>query len=125
MPKLFFKCVSKKDPFSFTAGMGTDIMVSTPEGSGTQHFHFSLCRGAVLIQYGLRLRDYHGKTVQDVLIALTHAIARMMTAGFKPLLDFEEWARNEEEPGALGNAIHFRNGLEAHTGLDWILWVDC
>ena len=91
--------------------MGTDIMVSSPDGTGTEHFHFSHNRARALIQYGLYIRDYHDKTVRDILIALNHAIMAMMAAGIKPLIEFKQWARNEEAPGAMGNAIHFRNGL--------------
>ena len=104
--------------------MGTDIMVSSPDGTGGAHFHFSMNRARALIQYGFYIGDYHDKTVQEVLIALNHAIMAMIAAGIKPLTEFEEWARNEEAPGAMGNAIHFRNGLEATTGLDWHLWMD-
>ena len=104
--------------------MGTDIMVISPDGTGTQHYHFSKNRAMALITYGFWIGDYHNKTVQDVLIALNHAIMKIMAAGIKPLIKFEEWAHNEEAPGAMGNAIHFRNGLEAHTGLDWHLWID-
>lgn len=104
--------------------MGTDILVSSPDGTGTEHFHFSRNRARALIQYGFWIGDYHNKTVQDVLIALNHAIIAMMAAGIKPLILFEDWAHNEEAPGAMGNAIHFRNGLEETTGLDWYFWMD-
>jgi len=104
--------------------MGTDIIVSSPDGTGGAHFHFSMNRARALIQYGFWIGDYHDKTVRDVLIALNHAIMAMIAAGIKPLTEFEEWAHNEEAPGAMGNAIYFRNGLETTTGLDWHLWMD-
>ena len=104
--------------------MGTDIIVSSPDGTEGADFHFSANRARALIQYGFWIGDYHNKTVQEVLIALNNAIIVMMVAGIKPLIEFEEWARNEKEPGAMGNAIHFQHGLEAKTGLDWILWID-
>ena len=104
--------------------MGTDIIVISPDGTETAHFHFSHNRARALIQYGLWIGDYHNKNVQDVLISLNHAIMAMMAAGIKPLILFEEWAYNEEAPGAMGNAIHFRNELEAHTGIGWRLSID-
>lgn len=104
--------------------MGTDIMVTCPNETGTEHYHFSHSRARTLIPYGFWIGYYHDKTVQDVLIALNEMIMKMMAAGIKPLIKFEEWAHNEEAPGAMGNAIHFRNGLEADTGLDWVLWID-
>jgi hypothetical protein len=51
-------------------------------------------------------------------------IMAMITAGIKPLIGIELWAYNEDDPGALGNDIDFRNGLEAKTGMDWQLWID-
>jgi len=104
--------------------MGTDILVSSPDGTGTAHFHFSHNRARALIQYGFWIGDYHNKTVQDVLFAINQLIIAMMAAGIKPLIEFEDWAHNEDAPGAMGNAIHFRNGLEAKTGLDWYLDID-
>jgi hypothetical protein len=104
--------------------MGTDIIVSSPDGTGGAHFHFSMNRARALIQYGFLIGDYHDKTVQYVLFALNHLIIAMMAAGIKPLIEFEDWAHNENAPGAMGNAIHFRNGLEAKTGLDWHLYID-
>jgi hypothetical protein len=106
--------------------MGTDIIVSSPDGyePGAAHFHFSLNRARALIKYGFRFRDYHEKTVKETYIALNNAIMAMITAGIKPLIGIELWAYNEDDPGALGNAIDFRNGLEAKTGMDWLLWID-
>jgi hypothetical protein len=104
--------------------MGTNILVSSPDRTGTAHFHFSLNRTRALIKYGFWIGDYHDFIVQDVLIALNHLIIAMMAAGIKLLIEFEDWAHNEETPGAMGNAIHFRNGLEAKTGLDWHLDID-
>ena len=101
--------------------MGTDIQVSSPNEIFIKHYHFSHGRAIALIKYGFWIGDYHDKTVQEVLIALNQMIMEMMTAGITPLIEFEEWAHNEEATGAMGNAIHFRNGLEANTGLDWIL----
>ena len=104
--------------------MGTDIMVTSPDGTRTEHFHFSHGRAIALIKYGFPIRDYHDKTVKDAYIALNNAIMEMMFAGIKPLIGIEAWAYNEDDPGAMGNAIHFRNGLEATTGSDWLLWID-
>jgi len=104
--------------------MGTDIMVISPDETEVEHYHFSHGRAMSLIKYGFRIGDYHEKTIREVLIALNNVIMEMMVAGIKPIIEFEQWSSNEEAPGAMGNAIHFRNGLEAKTGLDWVLWID-
>ena len=104
--------------------MGTDIMVISRDGSRTEHFHFSHGRTIALTKYGLEIMNYHHKTVKDIYIALNNVILAMMTAGIKPLIGIKAWAKNEDDPGAMGNAIHFRNGLEATTGTDWLLWMD-
>ena len=104
--------------------MGTDIQVTSPDGNAIEHYHFSKNRAIALIQYGLWVGDYNDKTVRDLLPVLNAVIFKMLEAGIKPLIEFRDWCRNEEAAGALGNAIHFRNGLEANCGLDWKFWMD-
>jgi hypothetical protein len=104
--------------------MGTDIIATSLDGTRTEHFHFSHGRARALIKYGFQIWNYHHKNVRDVLIALNQVIMAMMTAGIKPLIGIKAWAYNEDDPGALGNAIHFHNGLEATTSSDCLLWID-
>ena len=104
--------------------MGSDVLATSPDGKHTESYHFSKNRAMVLITYGFWIGDFHDKTVREVLVALNNVIITMMAANIKPIIPHMEWAYNEDAPGAMGNAIHVRNGLEANTGLDWRLWID-